>query len=179
MAQIETARLVLRQFMPGDLEDLHAIFSDPDVTRYLPSGRPLPKDKTEAALGRYMHQWAQHGFGLWAAVHKQDRRLIGFGGLMHLDGTPEVEVAYTLAKAFWGQGLATEIAQASIHYGFQVLGLDHIAGITAPANLASQRVLAKAGLKYERDARFYNLDVRYHAIRYQDWRPDDSAFLTG
>ncbi len=95
---------------------------------------------------------------------------MGFCGLRHLDGGPEVEVLYGISPAEWGRGYATEIAQAILRYGFETAGLARIWGIADPENLASRRVLEKIGMTFEG----YVVDdgreeVRY-AIRAEDCR---------
>jgi RimJ/RimL family protein N-acetyltransferase len=92
--------------------------------------------------------------------------------LFHLDNTPEIEEAYLLDRACWGQGLASEAAGAALRYGFETLGLPRIVGVALPANGASCRVLEKIGLRFERPARYYDLDVAYYGLNRADWRPD-------
>jgi RimJ/RimL family protein N-acetyltransferase len=122
-------------------------------------------------LDYYIRYWQEHPFGLWAVERRADGALIGQCGLFHLDNTPEVEVAYLLAKDAWGQGYATEAATASLRYGFETADLPRIVAVVRPQNIASQHVLEKIGLSYERDARYYDLDVRYYGLDRADWPP--------
>ena len=101
----------------------------------------------------------------------------GFCGLVHLDDTSEIEVGYRFAKRFWGMGLATEAAKASLEYGFETLGIDRIVAVVHPDNLASQRVVDKLGLRYIRDAHFYNSNLRYYAITRAQYKLNDQANL--
>jgi [ribosomal protein S5]-alanine N-acetyltransferase len=73
--------------------------------------------------------------------------------LRHLlvDGVSEVEVGYGFYEPYWGQGLATEVTQACVRFGLEILRLERLVGITSPGNLASQHVLTKCGLVYQRD----------------------------
>jgi len=89
--------------------------------------------------------------------------LLGQCGLNHLPPGDEIEVLYLLERACWGQGLATEAAAAALRCGFDELSLERIVGITLAGNAASQRVLEKVGLRYEKDARFFDCDCRYYA----------------
>ena len=75
--------------------------------------------------------------------------------IKYLDELGEVDVAYRLLPAYWGQGLATEAARASVRYGFAELGLGRIIGLVMPENIASARVLEKAGLRYAEPASFW------------------------
>jgi RimJ/RimL family protein N-acetyltransferase len=108
---------------------------------------------TVAYLEMNVKHWADHGFGMWMLRDAASSAVIGRAILRHLavEGVDEVEVGYGFMPEYWGRGLATEIAQACVRIGFEQLGLQSLVAITTPANLASQRVMQKAGLAYERD----------------------------
>ncbi|MEG4291216.1 GNAT family N-acetyltransferase [Microcoleus sp. C2C3] len=162
MQEIETARLYLRQFTPEDLDDLYRIYSDPEIMKYL--GGVRTREATEIAIHTMLKCWEENNFGMWALVHKIDRKMIGRCGLFFLDKTPEVELGYTLDKAYWNQGLATEASFASLNYGFQILKLERIVAVARPENIASQRVMQKVGMKYEKNAHYYETDVVYYSV---------------
>lgn len=166
---VATARLFLRPFRTADLARLAEINSDPEVMRYTGNGNAIERAETEKRLHSYIDHWQKHEFGLWAVTSKADQLLIGFCGLQFVHGAPEIEIGFRLAKKYWGSGLATEAGKASLHYGFNVLALDRIVGLTQPANIASQRVLEKIGLTYEREAWFYETTVMYYSIRRGDY----------
>jgi ribosomal-protein-alanine N-acetyltransferase len=151
-------------FTPDDLDALARITSDHEVMKYLGMSGARTKEKTKNTIDAILRHWEQHGYGIWAIDHKADRRLIGWCGLQLLEKTPEVEVAYLLAKDYWNQGLATEAARAAIEYGFNGLKLERIVAIARPENVGSYRVMEKIGMKYERDAHYYNIDVVYYAL---------------
>jgi RimJ/RimL family protein N-acetyltransferase len=180
MPEIETARLWLKPYTEDDLEELSVILSNPEVMKYSPRG-PIPKEKvkqvTQEILEFFIQHWKQHGFGVWAVVDKASSKLLGHCGLNFLPNSPEVEVLYRLDQGYWNQGIATEATKASLRYGFEEVKLDKIVAITAPEHLASRRVMEKAGLKYEKDAHFYNLDVVYYALTRKAWQPDNSPYI--
>lgn len=95
--------------------------------------------------------YRQYGFGLWATIHKATEQFIGRCGLIPwtLEGQKEVEVAYLLDKAYWGQGLATEVAEAIRDYGFTQLGLSRLICLIDPGHYASRRVAEKIGMTLE------------------------------
>ena len=171
---IETERLLLRPFTPADLDALASLNADPDVMRYIADGKPQSRAQTEIRLNEVLDHWQQHGFGLFTAIEKTSGDFVGFCGLKYLNTSSEIEVGYRLAKRFWRRGLATEAARASLRYGFETLGLDRIVAVVQPENAASCRVIEKIGLRYEKDARFYDTDVKYFAITRDQYRPDDS-----
>lgn len=167
MPEIETARLRLRPYTLDDVDETAVILSNPEVMKYSLRG-PIPQDQvkevTQQILEFFIQHWKQHGFGVWAVVDKATNKLLGHWGLNFLPNSPEVEVLYRLDQAYWNQGIATEATKASLRYGFEEVNLDKIVAITLPEHTASHRVMEKAGLKYEKDAHFYNLDVVYYAL---------------
>jgi RimJ/RimL family protein N-acetyltransferase len=180
MPEIETARLRLRPYTLKDLDELAAILSNPEVMRYSPRGI-IPEEKvkqaTQVTLEFFINHWQQYGFGVWAVVQKDTAKLLGHCGLNFLPNSPEVEILYRLDQGCWNRGIATEAAKASLRYGFEEAKRDRIVAITVPEHLASRRVMEKIGMKYEKDAHFYNLDVVYYALARSTWQVDDSFYI--
>lgn len=150
-AVFETDRLIMREWTIDDAEAAFAIYGDPEVTRYLgATGEPDPslayrRERMPAMVARYA---AQPGCGIWAMTRRDDGVIIGGAGLVTLEDGPEVEIAYTLRRDAWGMGYATEVAQGTVGYGFDTLGLDRLVAVAYPANVASHRVLLKAGMRH-------------------------------
>ncbi|MFL5820403.1 MAG: GNAT family N-acetyltransferase [Solirubrobacteraceae bacterium] len=162
---VETERLRLRAWRPGDVSALARIVADPEVTRYL----HLPGSESPAqTVGRLRHHWDEHGFGHWAVEAKASGDLIGRLGLLHhRDWEPDphnVEVGWILARCAWGKGLATEGGRAALRYGFDRIGLPDIISIADPANRASRRVMEKLGLSPAGTARWRGVDVVWYSI---------------
>jgi ribosomal-protein-alanine N-acetyltransferase len=87
---LETQRLQLREMTLDDLDALHVLFSDPVAMQFYP--RPFDRDMTVGWINWNLRNYAQHGFGLWAVMHKEDGRLIGDCGLtiQQVDGVGEL-----------------------------------------------------------------------------------------
>ena len=168
---LETRRLRLREFTMKDLDELAALRSDPLVMKYIGE---QSREKVKERLRYYISLYEPHGFGMWGVMHKADAKLIGWCGLMFLEETPEVEVGYGIAKAYWGQGLVTEAASASLRFGFEQIGLERIVAVALPENIASRRIMEKLGMKYEKNVLHYGFDCAYYAITRDEFRPDDS-----
>ena len=149
-------------FAPTDVDDLSCIFSDPDVIRHLGTGLPVPRAETEKALTGIIKHWERHSFGRWAAVFKPTGKLIGYGGLRSFQDTPEL--VYLLAKPYWGIGLATEMARASLRFGFVEQRFERIVAMTKVANHASQHVLKKVGMSFEKHATIFEMDVTCYTL---------------
>jgi RimJ/RimL family protein N-acetyltransferase len=150
---LETARLILRQFAPDDLDALVALDADPAVMRYTSGGRPTPRAEMEQRLARYLayHQQSA-GFGFWAAIEKSSGAFLGWIHFRPLPDAPpdEVELGYRLHRAAWGQGYATEASRALIEKGFAEYGVQRVVASTMVVNVASRRVMEKSGLRYIR-----------------------------
>lgn len=153
MKILETDRLILRHQELDDLDSLFALYSDPDVRRYIPDA-PTSYEETRRELEWHMHGHPEHPeLGLWATIHKETGEFIGRCGLLpwHIDGQDEVEVAYLIGKEYWGQGLGTEAALAIRDYGFWKLNLPRLICLPDENNLASVRVAEKIGMAFERE----------------------------
>lgn len=153
MKILETDRLLLRHLQPDDLDSLYALYRDPDIRRYFPEGM-LTYEETKEELEWFLNGHPAHPeLGLWATIHKATEQFIGRCGLLPwtIEGRPEVEVAYLLAKEVWGQGLATEAAHGIARYGFEQLGLDRLICLIDPDNEASRRVAQKIGMRFEKE----------------------------
>jgi len=141
-----TARLVLRGWLPGDLEPFASLNADPEVTRFLPAA--LTPSESDALVDRFVDHWREDGFGLWAVERLQDGAFLGFTGLgvpAWAPG-PETEVGWRFARSAWGCGYATEAARAAVRFGFEVLDLPEVVSYTTTANERSRRVMERLGL---------------------------------
>ena len=165
---IETARLRLRMFRPADLDDLAKLFADPDVMRYVADGKPAGREDARKALDSIIQHWRRHGFGRWAVEDKATREFVGFGGLRSLFGMSEV--VYHFATAHSGKGFATELATASLRYGFEEHRFDSIVAIAKPDNAASIHVMEKLGMRFEKHATYYDIDVVQYVITREEFK---------
>jgi RimJ/RimL family protein N-acetyltransferase len=153
MRILETHRLILRRLVPDDLDDLFALYRDPEIRRYFPEGT-LTWVETKEELEWFLNGHPEHPeLGLWATIHRETDRFIGRCGLLPwtIDQRPEVEVAYLLAKEYWGQGWGTEAALAIVHYGFEQLHLPRLICMIDPQNQASAKVARNIGMTLERE----------------------------
>ena len=175
MKILETHRLILRRLLPNDLDSLFALYSDPEIRRYFPEGT-LTYAETREELEWFLNGHPTHPeLGLWATIHKQTGEFMGRCGLLPwtIEQRPEVEVAYLLAKTYWGQGLGTEAAQAILHYGFQQLHLSRLICLIDPGNQASSKVARKIGMTLEKELELDGEPTLIYSIHKHGW--DQSA----
>ena len=155
MKILETSRLILRHPVLDDLDSLFALYCDPDVSKYIPDA-PRNYEETREELVWHMNGHPKRPeLGLWATIHKETGKFIGRCGLLPwtIDRQNEVEVAYLISKAYWGQGLGTEAAQAILDYGFEKLNLSRLICLIDKENLASIKVAEKIGMTFEKEGK--------------------------
>ena len=153
MKILETSRLVLRRFVPADLDSLYALYRDPEMRRYYPDGT-LTYEQTREELEWFLNGHpARPELGLWATVLKETGAFIGRCGLLPwtIDGQDEVEVAYMIDKVHWGKGLGTEAARAVAAYAFERLGLRRLVCLIERGNEASVKVATRIGMTFEKE----------------------------
>ncbi len=176
---IESERLLLRQHTPEDAADCFACYSDPEVFRYSPLSEETSLESATQTLNRLL-TWHQERFLLcWAIVLKENQRFMG--RIQMEDWSDEdhrTAVGYRLGKPYWGQGYATEALRAVIAYLFEQTTVNRIYASTWSENIASARVLEKAGMRFEglahqrRFARGAFRDVKFNAILREDVFPE-------
>ncbi|GAA5235305.1 GNAT family N-acetyltransferase [Verticiella sediminum] len=144
-----TPRLCLRPWRDADLAPFAALNADARVMRYFPA--PLARAESDALAARIRGRLANSLFGLWAVEIPGVCGFAGFTGLcvpaFDAPFTPCVEIAWRLARAYWGQGYATEAARAALAYGLDTLGLDEIVAFTARVNTPSIAVMERIGMQ--------------------------------
>lgn len=148
---IETERLILRQWRAEDFAPFGQMNADPVVMEYFP--KLLSREESDGFAAKFKGLIEKNGWGLFAVEIKETGEFIGFVGLNPVDYdtpfTPAVEIAWRLARPYWGKGYATEAAQAALRYGFETLGLAEIVAFTTEQNSRSRAVMERLGM--ERD----------------------------
>jgi RimJ/RimL family protein N-acetyltransferase len=187
-AFLETDRMYFRQFQDADAQLLFELDSDPEVMRFISKGKPTPLARIQSEiipkfLDYYRHNPPQ---GFWAAHLRDGGSFIGW---FHLRpdriSANEMELGYRLQRPVWGRGLATEGSRVLIDKAFIEWGCEKVCARTLADNLASQRVMEKAGLCFECDFH-YNADLLHgwveqerRAVKYSITRADYMRSIKG
>ncbi|PSB04234.1 GNAT family N-acetyltransferase [Merismopedia glauca CCAP 1448/3] len=169
MPQIETERLRLRGFAETDLDAYAEMCGDREVMRYI-GGQPLSRAEAWRNMAMIVGHWFLLGYGLWAVEERSSGEMIGRIGCWQPEGWPGLEVGWTLRRAYWGRGYATEAAKASIDYGFKNLEPSQIISLIDPKNLASQRVAERLGAKIIKTTPLFDREVLVYAINRENWQ---------
>jgi [ribosomal protein S5]-alanine N-acetyltransferase len=168
MQIVETSRLTLRYITARDAEALMPILGDAEVMQYSIIG-VHSKKQIKQFIEQRLISYLEYGFGLYAVVHKQNQELIGYCGffIQSIEQQKEVEVGYRLAKKYWGQGLATEAAQAVMEYGQQRFNFQRFVCLIETENSRSIRVANKLGMTLEKKIIYHGLDVAMYSLNCQ------------
>ncbi len=149
--QIETERLILRQFC---LEDVPQMFdnwcNDKDVTRFLSWNEHGDINVTKSICASWVNNYSNDGLNFnWAIVLKETNQAIGSISLLNVDNEKnEAEVGYAMGKNFWDNGYMTEACKAVIKYSFENANFDRLYARHHIDNHASGKVMLKSGLRY-------------------------------
>jgi RimJ/RimL family protein N-acetyltransferase len=172
--ELLTSHLRLRRWKLDDLAALSEIFAKPEVWRF-PFGRGMTPEETGAFLAHRIAEQATGGWCEWATELKESGQLIGYIGLAEPHFLPElmptVEIGWRLDPSSWGRGLATEGARAALEEGFSHHDLAEVVSIYQPENEASGRVMARLGMRFDRDTRHptRHLALRVYRLSRVDW----------
>jgi len=147
MKAIETARLTIRRIVPADVDALFTVYGDAESMRWVGDGQPLTFERCEQWVRVTEKNYAVRGYGMFALEERASGRVVGFAGLVHPGGQDEAEIKYALERPSFGRGYATEAASALLDYGRSVAPGRRIIATAFPENVASHRVLAKAGMR--------------------------------
>jgi ribosomal-protein-alanine N-acetyltransferase len=147
---LESERLYFRPHELADLDSFCAMEMDADVRRYV-GGYPRSREDAERKFPYRQLQEVSGRLGVWATVLKSNGQYIGRCGLYpHINSAGEVvageaSLSFYLARAYWGQGLASEAARAFVEFGWKQLQLSRIVTTVQVGNAASVRILEKLG----------------------------------
>lgn len=141
---LETPRLIIREFLPEEQDIYLNHFTDEEVCRH------IPKRTTDERIKIFMIATVNYAtnkkLGIWGMFNKANGEFIGSCLLRLFDEPGKVEIGYSMDRKYWGQGIATEMAAALIEYAFTDAEVNEVVAVTTLENIASQRVLEKAGL---------------------------------
>lgn len=174
LASMRTARLALRPRTIDDLENNLRMDLDPEVHRYIFDKPPDPAALRARLVRQIESDWPAAG-GFLTVTRRGGGAYLGWCGLFPLEDSGLIEIGYRFVRAAWGDGVASEAAQAVLDAGFRKLGFDPIVAVVHPGNRASQRVIAKLGFVpggtrqyYGRELLFYRLGRAEHLARDQN-----------
>ncbi len=147
MQELETERLILRQWAAKDFAPFADYFADEETARYV--GGVADRDQAWRRMASQIGHWVLLGFGYWAVEEKGNGIFAGCVGLWRSPGWPELELGYWLVPAAWGKGYATEAGAAARDFAWEVVKAETLVSYIAPENEPSKRVAERLGGRFE------------------------------
>ena len=177
MQELNTPRLKLRKLTAEDIPAYYArLGSSTAVSKYMLWNPHTSLSDSEAWVQNILQRYASGACYYWGIALQEDNRLIGAITLVRFDEEANTcSFAYMLAEEYWGYGYGTEALTAVLDFGFSQLKLDSITADHMAENLASGKVMQKAGMqfqmmlpkKHEKNGVFHDA-VQYRITR-NDW----------
>lgn len=140
-----TERLRLRPFRRSDFDDYAALYADPEVVQHLGGGDPWDRGRSWRHMAFLLGCWQLGRPGMWVVEQRETGTFVGTVGFSEPEGWPGCELAWVLARRWWGLGYATESARAALAQAFDVWHRDRVISLIYPDNHASVRVAERIG----------------------------------
>lgn len=170
----ETERLILREILPSDLEGMFELDSDPEVHKYLGNQPVTEREQISQVIQFIRQQYVDNGIGRWAIIHKKTNDFVGWTGLKYVkesinNHTNYYDLGYRIMRKYWGQGMATESAIASLKYAFDQLKVNEVYAMVDCDNDRSNKVLNKVGLRFMERFDFEGIEHNWYKIEKADY----------
>jgi len=169
MGELCTVRLVLRPIGQDDAQDLHQLWTNKEVRRYLWENRVLPLDAVDSIIASSVEFHDVHGSGFFG-VRTMDApdRIVGFCGHRAFDSVgesgAETELLYGMHPDYWSRGLGTEAARCVLAHGFTRCDFERIIASTDTPNQRSVKVLQRLGMSFDRRQQRHGLDTVFYSM---------------
>jgi ribosomal-protein-alanine N-acetyltransferase len=172
---VETNRFYLRDITEGDAADLYRLDSDPRVQIYLGNKTVKSIHEIHKMIQGIHRQYEKHGIGRWAVIQKDSGQFLGWAGLKKVMETVNgysnhYDLGYRLLPEYWGQGVASECASASLIYGFTRLSLQVIYAAAHFENMASNRILVKNGFQETGQFEYFGAPQKWYQLDLNRWK---------
>ena len=157
---LETERLVLREFSIDDTGFILTLLNTPGWLEYIgdKNVRTL-EDAVNYLENGPIKSYKKNGFGLWLILLKDGSTPIGMCGLVNRESLDDIDIGFALLTEYSGLGYGYEIANATLKYANQVLGINRVVAITDSNNISSIKLLNKLGLQFEKTLKLSESDT--------------------
>ena len=176
----ETERMILREILPTDVDGMYKLDSDPEVHKYLGNKPVSNKAQTIDIINSIRQQYVDNGIGRWAIIDKNSNEFVGWTGLKFITENINnhenfYDIGFRLIKKYWGKGIATETAFASLDYAFNALEMKEIYAIAECENIGSNNILKKVGLKLIETFDLEGIKHNWYKIEKTNYRAKSSS----
>lgn len=160
----DTNRLIIREFIIQDAEDLYKLESDSRVIEYIPGSRLLSLNECRREIKKFINNYKTSNLGRWPVFLKSTDEFIGVTGFRYLPSIKKTEIGTKLIPSFWGNGYSTELGNAIINYGLTKLKLKEIIAMADPDNIKSIGSLESLGMKFVKYGYYNGNRVVYYNV---------------
>jgi RimJ/RimL family protein N-acetyltransferase len=178
MIEIESERLLLRQWRLDDADEYATICADPEVMQHM-TGEPYTRMIAWRHMAFLIGHWHLRGYGHWAVEEKATGHLVGRIGFLRPDDYPGFEVGWVLARSAWGKGYATEGAARALDHAFFALDQREVISLIRPDNLASIKVAQRLGEILQGEEDVGGILVQRYGMNRDTWQARRANFLVG
>jgi len=161
---IKTNRLIIREFVNEDVDDLYKLESDARVIEYIPGSKLLTLNECKREINQYINNYKKSELGSWAIILKSTNEFIGITGFRYLPGLKKTEIGTKILPLFWGNKYSTEVGNALIHYGLYKLKLNEIIAMADPNNIKSIKSLESLGMRFIKYGYYNGVKVSYYNV---------------
>lgn len=168
----ETDRFWLRKITENDVQNMFDLDSDSEVHKFLGNNPVKSKEESEKIIQHILNQYQTNGIGRLAIIDKITKNFIGWSGLKREEKVRDFkyyDLGYRLKKKYWGKGIATETAKASLKYGFEELNLNKIGAGAEAVHNASIKVLTKVGFNFVETFEYDNVLCNFYELTKVKW----------
>lgn len=172
----ETERFILREILPTDIDGMFTLDNDPEVHKFLGCKTIATRAQALEVISFIRQQYVSKGIGRWAIIDKKNGEFIGWTGLKFVTELTNkhknyYDLGYRLIKKYWGKGIATETAIASLQYSFDRLNANVVYAMADVENISSNKILKKLGFSHIENFDLDGVDHNWYTIdrkKYQD-----------
>ncbi len=172
--KLETKRLILREVLSTDVDNLFELDNNPNVQKYVGNKPVKDKLEVEKLIQNLQLQYTENGISRWAVIDKNTNEFIGWSGIKLIKESMNnhnnfYELGYRFIERYWGKGFATETTVALVDYAFKNLKIENIYAICDIENKGSKNVLEKTGLKLIETFNYRDKEHNWFKMTKNDW----------
>lgn len=159
----------LRPLLENDIEAIYQIWINDHIRKFLFDNVIISKQQAMDEITGSIQLFEKYRYGLWGVFLENNDTMIGFTGYRNFYKPPELHMLYGLLPEYCGRGYATILAKMMIKYGFEEVGFDTIIANTDTLNVASARVMEKAGMVFDKKAVKNGIETIYYRYERNDY----------
>ncbi|WP_300844668.1 GNAT family N-acetyltransferase [uncultured Acetatifactor sp.] len=144
---LRTARCLIRETIPEDVESFYQIYSHPAITEYMEGLYPEVEEERQYVRDYIEKVYTFFGFGVWTVIERESGAVIGRAGFSYREGFDEPELGFIIGVPWQRRGYAEEVCRAVLAYGWSALEFRQVQALVEPENIPSVRLCEKLGFR--------------------------------